>query len=136
MLKYDPNRTPKSAVWLSAGEQERIDAVMTWHLDAGIELPNHVLHAVFHVTVENQLAEGLDSVVRAIPRLMKQGLSRHDAVHAVASVLSEHMFYLMNNVADPSETRALNARYDAQVNQLTAQDWLSMAEEDEEDRAS
>ncbi len=71
MLKYDPEKAPKPAVWLAADEQERIDACLRWHQKARVELPNELLHAAMHAAVENQLAEKLPSVVRAIPRLMQ-----------------------------------------------------------------
>jgi hypothetical protein len=42
---------------------------------------------VFHVIVENQAAQGLETPVRrTLARLQAEGLSRHDAVHAVGSI--------------------------------------------------
>jgi hypothetical protein len=74
---------PNRDVWLATDEQERIDAVLKSHRLARIELPNKQLHASVHSIVENQLAEKVASVVEAMPRLMKEGLTRHEAVHAL-----------------------------------------------------
>jgi len=46
------------------------------------------MHGVAHVIVENQIAAG-DSTVEPVTlaRLMREGLDRHDAIHAIGSVL-------------------------------------------------
>ena len=79
-------------------------------------------HAVFHAIVENQIADGLEPVVRALERLMKQGLSRHDAVHAIASVVTDHLYESLHarqkDSADVSE-----ARYNAAIERLTVKEW-------------
>jgi len=46
---------------------------------ARIKLPNVTAHASLHAIVENQIALNLDPVVRAMHRLGKEGLTRHDA---------------------------------------------------------
>ena len=56
--------------------------------------------------VENQLAEHLPSVEAALQRLLVEGLDRHDALHAVASVLAEHLSNILKGHspgADPNE---------------------------------
>jgi hypothetical protein len=40
------------------------------------------------VIVENQIAEGYEPTVRAIVRLTAGGLDRHEAVHAIGSIIS------------------------------------------------
>ncbi len=52
----------------------------------GIDLPDLNIHATVHQIVENQLAENFPDVVEALDRLMHQGLNRHEAIHAIASV--------------------------------------------------
>ena len=79
------------------------------------------MHATMHAVVENQLAENDDPVVRALSRLMKEGLSRHDAIHALASVVARHLYEAMKE-NDTPET--LRARYYAAVERLTAAEWL------------
>lgn len=44
------------------------------------------------LVAENQLAEAYLLAVEALARLRRDGLSRHDAVHAIGSVLAEHLW--------------------------------------------
>jgi hypothetical protein len=117
---------------MSLDEDERAYLVETYHRKKRIKVPNLKLHAIFHVVVENQIALG-DAVParKALARLMGQGLSRHDAVHTISSVLASHIFDLMKHgsaSADP------NADYNRQLENLNAEDWLkSMDEESEKD---
>ena len=84
MTLYEPEVPPDPAEWLALDEQERIQLAEAYHRAARIKLPNVKVHAVFHAIIENQIAEGLDPVLRAMKRLANEGLSRHDAIHAIA----------------------------------------------------
>jgi len=53
------------------------------------------VHAVIHQVVENQIASECEPVVRAMERLMREGLTRHEAVPAVGSIVAERLFELM-----------------------------------------
>jgi len=118
--RYDPSQTPDSAEWLELDEQERIDRVERYHRRAGIDLPNPTLHATIHVVVENQLALNDEPVVRAIARLRKEGLSRHDALHAIGSVVAEQIYDLLKLKDAPQTSRA---RYYAAIERLNATQW-------------
>ena len=122
MTHYDPEVQPTPAEWLALDEQLRIELVEKHHRAARETLPNVKAHAAFHAIVENQIAEGLESVVRAMARLMKQGLSRHDALHAVGSVVAEHFFEAMNS-KDKDFSNTAQARYNAAVERLSADEW-------------
>ena len=122
MTHYDPEVQPTPAEWLALDEQLRIELVEKLHRAARETLPNVKAHAAFHAIVENQIAEGLESVVRAMARLMKQGLSRHDALHAVGSVVAEHFFEAMNS-KDKDFSNTAQARYNAAVERLSADEW-------------
>jgi len=125
MEDYDPDIEPDAAQWLDLDEQERIDLVAAYHLAAKLKLPNLTLHAAMHVVVENQIAEGLDAVVRALPRLMREGLSRHEAVHAIATVFTELSFDLLNaSAAETDSASTTEARYCANIERLSAKEWL------------
>jgi len=52
-----------------------------------------------HVIVENQLAMAIAPVPATVARLVRQGLSRHDAIHAIGAVLSGGMFEIMKGNA-------------------------------------
>lgn len=121
MSRYDPEHAPNPSEWLELDEQTRIDRVRKYHRRAGIETPSPEMHALMHAVIENQIAEGHAPVVRAMARLASQGLSRHDALHAVASILAEHLFELLRD--EHPDTNVM-ASYDAAVERLTAESWL------------
>lgn len=59
---------------------------------------NPVLHVQLHAVVENQIAQRDPAEVREIVKaLMRQGYSRHEAIHAVANVLTEEMFSILQD---------------------------------------
>ncbi|MGY4511289.1 hypothetical protein [Bradyrhizobium sp. USDA 3650] len=45
------------------------------------------MHAVIHAVVESQIADRELPVRAAAQRLMSEGLDRHEAIHAIRSVL-------------------------------------------------
>ncbi|HEY1438418.1 MAG TPA: hypothetical protein VGG82_13055 [Casimicrobiaceae bacterium] len=120
MNRYDPLQAPDPAEWLDVDEQERLDRVERYHRRARIDLPNCTLHATIHVAVENQLAADDEPAVRALARLMKEGLSRHDAVHAIGSLVAEQIYDLLELKDSPE---ALRARYCAALERLNAAQW-------------
>jgi hypothetical protein len=122
MERYDPEMAPGGEEWLGIDEGERLLLVEEYHRDARIPLPRRArrLHASMHVVVENQLASNDEPVVRAVGRLMKEGLSRHDAVHAIGSLVAEEVHDLLKQDETPDTIRA---RYYAAVERLTAAEW-------------
>ncbi len=127
-MKYDPLIEPDPERWLETDEAERLHLVLAYHRRVGVELPNEHLHSVIHTIVENQAAHGDKTpVAQTLGRLMNEGLDRHNAIHAVGSVLVNHLWELMNS--DVSETDDLHAVYFDQVRDLTAQKWLDEYEE-------
>lgn len=117
-VRYDPEVAPDPSRWQELDEQERIMLTEAYHRRAGIEVPNMTLHATVHAIIENQVAMGDESPTRrAIERLMGEGLDRHDAVHAVASVLAAHI----NDTLQAGSPN--NKAYDEAVERLTAESW-------------
>ena len=55
-------------------------------------------------------------------RLLAEGLDRHEAVHALGSVLMEHFWNLTNKPRDDGDP---NAPYLAALDKLTAASWLA-----------
>jgi len=80
------------------------------------------LHAITHVIVENQIAMGDTTVVPALDRVMREGLNRHDAVHAIASVL---MGVVLDVFKNPGKQVDINAQYGRELAELTAASWRS-----------
>ncbi len=124
MDEYDPLETPNPEEWLGSDEGERILIVGDYHRRARTKLPNVRIHATIHTVVENQLAEPLPEVVAVLERLMEEGLDRHDAIHAIGSVLVKHMFSALQG----DDTTDLNEAYLRDLKDLTAENWLASAE--------
>ncbi len=127
---YDPAETPDPAEWLALDEQERLDRVRAFHRRAGIRLPNDTIHAVFHAIVENQIAAGDELPVRrAVERLMADGLDRHEALHAVGSVLAGHLHATLQDEGADSFSEET---YAADLDRLTVESWHQEWESDGE----
>lgn len=122
MKKYDPKSAPEPLEWLELDEQERISLAEAYHKAAKVKLPNLTLHAAFHVMVENQIAEGYPSTLRAVARLMKEGLPRHDAIHAISSVVAG-IFFETSKTKNSSDAITAQERFDQEVERLTVKEW-------------
>jgi len=120
VMEYDPLESPDPRDWIGIVEVERIKAVLEYHIFSGKEVPNERLHALFHVVVENQLALGERSVLETLGRLLAEGLDRHDAIHAIGSVLSRHMYDMLHNT---SPGNVLPDSYYQELAGLTAVGW-------------
>src|SRR5947208_16562806 len=126
MDSYDPETSPRSEDWLQTDEGERIELVSSYHRRKKIHLPNPRLHAVIHVVVENQLALGEEIVVETLARLQREGLSRHDALHAIGSVLAAELYELMLETSEA--TGDAYHRYLERLKKLTAKNWYEQPE--------
>jgi len=120
MNRYDPEYAPNPEQWLALDEQERIDLAEEHHRIANIKLPNLQAHAALHAIVESQIAQNLESVVRAMTRLTAGGLSRHEAIHAIASVLAEQIYELFDPAVNENNSASI---YNAAIERLTARSW-------------
>jgi hypothetical protein len=89
---YNPEIVPEPKSWLAMPEMERMRVIKNYHVESQIKLPNIKGHAALHTLVENQIATGYGPSRRAIARLLEEGLSRHEALHAIGSVITELYF--------------------------------------------
>jgi len=122
MELYDPEFAPDPEAWLALEERERLELVESAHDEELDDLPNPTLHCAMHVAVETQVAMGEQLPVAGhLARLIADGLARHEAVHAVASVLAEHMFNIMKHPQKFS--RDPNEAYYAALRRLSARSW-------------
>lgn len=80
---------------------------------------NPILHVTIHQTVENQLAAKDPPMVHeTLQRLMRSGVSRHEAIHAIGSVLSVEIWEILKEERPFDEER-----YDRGLQQLDAREW-------------
>ena len=119
---YNPENAPTPSDWLQLPERERLRVVGTFHMVHRLRSGNAKAHAAAHVIVENQAAMGFGPTVRALERLKSQGLTRHEAVHAVGSVISGFMFAAMNNPPE-TDSHALQSNINAAIERLNAESW-------------
>ena len=97
MESYDPYRQPTPEVWRDLGVSRSIELVREYHRQAGLNSRYQGFHAAMHVIVEGLLAaEGKTEVKNTLTRLVDDGLDRHQAIHALASVV-EHIMSDMND---------------------------------------
>ena len=123
-MQYDPHQHIASEIWQALDESDRIESVRQYHRRNRIRLANERLHAATHVIVENQVALGDTFPAHAVLlRLMEEGLDRHEAVHAIGSVLSEQLLAALREEGGAD----LNAQYVEKLNRLTAESWRKQA---------
>jgi len=121
--EYDPLTAPDKATWLELEEFERLRLIIESHQKLGVQLPNERIHAASHMVVENQVAMGDETPVeKTVERLLQEGLDRHDAVHAVGTVVMEHIRNLMMQ-EDPAGEDP-NTAYYAELERFSAQEWI------------
>jgi hypothetical protein len=122
MENYSPDKPIEPSEWLNMDESERIELVRDFHETYEDEMPDDALsmHSMVHVIVENQLASGVELVPQTIAKLTRQGLERHEAIHAIGAILSEDIFDVVKgNVQDFSPKK-----YRRKLDKITAKRWL------------
>jgi hypothetical protein len=121
-MPYDASKTPDPEDWL---EQERIDQVIEYHRRHHLPMGESVkLHGVAHV-VENQIAFGdSPAVPETVARLMGEGLDRHEAIHAVGSVVMSIVFDAVHHKKG-EDVGDINVKYADELAKLTAKSWLA-----------
>jgi len=120
-MKYNPLKMPDPEERHELDEDERMHFVEVHHKRAKVELANAHMHALIHVAVENQLAEGNEVVRETLDRLMADGLDRHEAIHAIGTVLLDYMNNMLRRgQAVPHE------EYFQAPRSLTAESWFEM----------
>jgi hypothetical protein len=119
-MRYDPDKPTDPGEWLALDEMEQQLIVERYHKRAGVTLPSARMHAIMHAAIETQVADGRASAVKALERMLAEGLSRHDGIHALGSVLAKHMYAVMKDM-EPFDDKA----YDADLDALSAESWLS-----------
>jgi hypothetical protein len=121
---YNPDIAPEAREWFSWPESERIRLAQSYHVSARVKVPGMKEHAAMHVVVENQIAMGFGPSQRAVVRLQSEGLSRHEAIHAIASVVIRFTHELLQGQTAEQQA-SFQSRMNEAIEHLHAQNWLS-----------
>lgn len=124
---YDPDIELDPREWRELDDQERVRVVTSYHVQNRIAMADLKSHALMHVNVENMLTQGRGPMMRALVRLQADGLSRHEAIHALAAV------WLAYPVDSYSGGAGLSARekqlaFNQALETLTAEKWRMLHE--------
>ena len=125
MQHYNPMKAPNRRSWLSMDEGERVELIRQYHEENGDYGESLNAHAAIHCAVETQIAMETPVVCEALVRLLDQGLHRHEAIHAIATVLAEHIHDLLGQKEDAEVDP--NEKYYERLSQFNADDWYSDA---------
>ena len=119
MEEYKVSKTPNPEEWLALDEFTRLELVAEFvnKFEKHIEVQARRIHASLHVIVENQLAMESEPTPETYSRLIKQGLNRHEAIHAIGAVISEDMFEIMQG------NKHQSLKYQGRLRKLTAKRW-------------
>jgi hypothetical protein len=122
MDKYTPDKAVDSENWLALDEAIRIELVHDFHSELDLEMAVEALslHTTIHVLVENQLAMGVELIPETIAKLTRQGLNRHEAIHAIGALISEDIFDVINGNAEEFSQK----KYRRKLEKITAKRWL------------
>lgn len=119
-MRYDPLRDPDLEEWLAATESERLAAIRSHHNLTEEPSEGSEGHFAIHTIVETQLAQGYAATQDALARLLGEGLDRHDAIHAIGSVVAGEIFRMLKHKT-PHDRATLAHR----LATLTGDSWLS-----------
>jgi hypothetical protein len=119
---YNPNKSVYSENWLALDEALRIKLVHDFHSGLDLDMAEDALqvHSTIHVIVENQLAMGVDLIPKTVAKLIRQGLNRHETIHAIGAIISEDIFDIMKGNTEEFSPK----KYRRKLEKLTAKRWL------------
>ena len=121
MESYNASRNINSALWLNLDEAVRLELIEEYVEDFEKEIDSSKknIHASVHMVVENQLALGEEPALNAYSRLLRQGLNRHETIHAIGAVIFTDIYEAMQNKDNKPITS-----YKSRLRKLTAKKWL------------
>jgi hypothetical protein len=128
--EYDASVAPDLSKWRTIKDRAKIHAIEDYHLlaEPDPDPESFMNHVAVHLTVEEHVAAGdPPEVGEAMARLMNEGLSRHDAIHAIGTVI----FDVLDNLSGKTETFDLQA-YKQGLSELTVEKWLSYGEQEQD----
>lgn len=121
MVSYNPSVQPNIEEWLKATDDERTTVVKEFHEenDEAMDEEALTLHSAVHVIVENQLAMGVELLPETVTKLIRQGLSRHEAIHAIGAIIAEDIFAIVRGQKSEFSPK----QYRRKLEKLTAKRW-------------
>jgi hypothetical protein len=122
---YDPLNPPDPVEWMALDSEARVALVRAYHHSIGDRGENEQLHCTLHAIVENQVAMDatMEPVRERLRQLMAQGLDRHHAVHAIAIVVSRHMYRVSRNTIQRDDQ---TERYFRELRRMNARKYMAM----------
>jgi len=126
MLNHDPENAPNPKDWLELDKQQRLRMIELYLDREGGYGGSLQRQASIHAIVETQLAESITPVKAAFMRLRDNGVSRHEAVRTIGSILADCM---PQAVRSGDVGAALNKEYLAKLEVLTADTRLERSRE-------
>ncbi len=122
MNTYNPNTSIDAESWLALDEEARMALVYAFHSGLDLDMTEDALrvHASLHVIIENQLAMGVELIPETFAKLKRQGLKRHEIIHAIGAIISEDIFNIASGVIDEFSPK----KYRRKLEKITAKRWL------------
>ncbi|MDU0355483.1 hypothetical protein RS130_17660 [Paraglaciecola aquimarina] len=122
MEVYDPDNSIEPDAWLALDEATQIDLVWRYHAGLDLDMPVEALsvHSSIHVIVENQLALGVNLLAETVAKLTRQGLDRHEAIHAIGAIISKDVFDIIKGSTEEFSP----VKYRRKLQKITAKRWL------------
>lgn len=125
-MSYNPDQAPDPREWLALDHLARHRLATAYHEKARIKTPKPNEHGVFHIIVETQIAKRFEPTCRAMERLQRQGLSRHESIHAIAAAIHEFASEI-KEARSPENMLIVNSRMSAGIERVTAANWKASA---------
>jgi hypothetical protein len=121
MESYDPSIQPNANEWLEATDYVKTALVREFHEqnEEGLDEEALTIHSTVHVIVENQLAMGVELLPETIAKLVRQGLSRHEAIHAIGAIITEDIY----NIIRGNKNEFSPKQYRRKLEKITAKRW-------------
>ena len=98
---------------------EQAPDLEVWRSMTGAERWRVVQHALSHTLVADRVLAGDRAVIRALQRLQGEGMSRHNAIHAIADLLIRFMRQ-QHPFPTPAEQSQAQRQLNAALDALTA----------------
>ncbi|WP_163373043.1 hypothetical protein [Endozoicomonas acroporae] len=122
MKYYNPDKPLNVSEWLVLDDEQRKILVSNFHLSTEEEFQDDgalTMLSYMHVVVENQIATNVDLVSETVTKLVRQGLSRHEALHAISAIIVEDIFDMLKG----TKSEFCPKKYRRKLEKITAKRW-------------